>query len=166
MIADYGEQAVRGPPRVDLKVSRPIVVAAVVVAALGGGSPNAAAQENASESAWVVLGGVAGSLAGYGLGSMLDFEECGANAFCLSTLALAASFVGSPGGALAAGKWAGSDPSLLGAVLGAVVGTATGMVIVSVLDETGSAGGAVPVVIWGVSQGALSAAGAWLLGSG
>jgi hypothetical protein len=71
---------------------------------------------------------------------------------------------GATAGTIVAGRWAGTDPSLVGAFVGAAAGSAAGIGLEHFITEemSGSLGNAGTVVLFSVAQGILAAAGSRL----
>jgi hypothetical protein len=113
------------------------------------------------------LGGTLGSALGIGVGlAIAKPNECPSDddvACPLQKLGITGivGVVGATVGTVAAGRWAGTEPSLVGAFVGAAAGAAAGIGLEHlVTEEMGqSLGNVGTVVLFSVAQGILAAAG-------
>jgi hypothetical protein len=126
-----------------------------------------ASAQRSGGSAWAIeaAGGTLGSAAGFGLGlAIFDDDDCGDDLGCIfSDVAgvLVSASTGATLGTWALGRAADTGPSLGGAVLGSLVGAVAGLGAIKLLDEADPDldEGAVAVIGFGVSQGAITALG-------
>jgi uncharacterized membrane protein YeaQ/YmgE (transglycosylase-associated protein family) len=150
---------------------------AVITLLLMGARPVAAAQRAAPAAVTGVrafgveaLGGTVGSALGIAIGlAVAKPDDCPSNediACMLQRLGITAivGVAGATLGTAVAGRWAGSDPSVVGAFLGAVAGAALGIGLQHLITEelNQSLGDAGAVVLFSVTQGILAAAGSRL----
>jgi hypothetical protein len=113
------------------------------------------------------VGGTVGSALGIGLGlAIARPDNCPSNEdlACILRRLGTVGIVGVAGatvGTFVAGRWAASDPSIVGALLGAAVGAAAGIGLEHLVTEelNQSLGNAGAVVLFSVTQGILAAAG-------
>jgi hypothetical protein len=126
-----------------------------------------AAVTGASAFAAEALGGAIGSALGIAIGlAVAKPDECPPedDVVCPLRRLGVTGIIGIAGatlGTTVAGRWAGTDPSILGAFLGAAAGAAVGIGLEHLMtEEMGqSLGNAGTVVLFSVTQGILAAAG-------
>lgn len=116
------------------------------------------------------LGGAVGSALGIAVGlAVVKPDACPSNEDVACTLRRVGvtGIIGVAGatlGTVIAGRWAGSDPSVVGAFLGAAAGAALGIGLEHLITEelNQSLGNVGAVVLFSVTQGILAAAGSRL----
>jgi hypothetical protein len=130
-----------------------------------------AAVTGARAFATEALGGTVGSALGIAIGlAVVRPDDCPSEDDVVCTLRRLGitgiiGVAGATTGTMVAGRWAGTDPSLVGAFLGAAAGTAVGIglehLITEELNQSLGSGGA--VVLFSVTQGLLAAGGSRLV---
>jgi hypothetical protein len=142
-----------------------------------GAGPAAAAQRatpaavsGARAFAVEALGGTVGSALGIAIGiAVTKPNECPSDDVVCTLRRLGVTGIigvaGATIGTTVAGRWAGTDPSLIGAFVGAAAGAAAGIGLEHLItEEMGqSLGNAGTVVLFSVAQGILAAAGSRLV---